>query len=231
LDIKMYFWLIIVFMYSLSEENYLKAVFHLEQRYREGVSTNALADEMETKASSVTDMIKKLSDKKLLNYKKYQGVKLSKQGKEIAIEVIRKHRLWELFLVEKLNFNWDEVHEVAEQLEHVRSEKLINELDRFLDYPTRDPHGDPIPDAKGNFAVSDKVILSELSKGESGLCTGVKDSSTEFLQYLDKNSISLGKKITVKEKEIFDGSMNIAVDGNELVISRAVAQNLFIKPS
>ncbi len=231
MDIKMYFWLIIVFMYSLSEENYLKAVFHLEQRYREGVSTNALADEMETKASSVTDMIKKLSDKKLLNYKKYQGVKLSKQGKEIAIEVIRKHRLWELFLVEKLNFNWDEVHEVAEQLEHVRSEKLINELDRFLDYPTRDPHGDPIPDAKGNFAVSDKVILSELSKGESGLCTGVKDSSTEFLQYLDKNSISLGKKITVKEKEIFDGSMNIAVDGNELVISRAVAQNLFIKPS
>src|SRR5690606_25078163 len=146
-------------MLSLSEENYLKSIFHLEQKNPAGVSTNALAEQLETKASSVTDMLKKLSDKKLVIYRKYQGVKLSKSGREIALSVIRKHRLWEVFLVEKLEFNWDEVHEVAEQLEHIRSEKLIRELDRFLDFPKRDPHGDPIPDSKGNLAVSDKVIL------------------------------------------------------------------------
>jgi len=218
-------------MFSLSEENYLKSIFHLEQKNPAGVSTNALAEQLETKASSVTDMLKKLSDKKLVIYRKYQGVKLSKSGREIALSVIRKHRLWEVFLVEKLEFNWDEVHEVAEQLEHIRSEKLIRELDRFLDFPKRDPHGDPIPDSKGNLAVSDKVILSELLKGESGVCVGVKDSSAEFLQYLDKNSISLGKKITVKEKEIFDGSLTIIIGGKELNISRAVAQNLLLKSS
>ncbi len=218
-------------MYSLSEENYLKAIFHLEQKYREGVSTNALAEEMETKASSVTDMIKKLSDKNLVNYKKYQGVKLSEAGRKTAIDVIRKHRLWEYFLVEKLNFSWDEVHEVAEQLEHIKSEKLINELERFLKYPKRDPHGDPIPDAQGNFGVSNKILLSELDKGESGICVGVKDSSTEFLRYLDKNRISLGKEIRIAEKESFDQSMLIKIDDKELRISKLISNNLFIKTS
>lgn len=218
-------------MYSLSEENYLKAIFHLEQRYRGGVSTNALAEEMETKASSVTDMIKKLSEKDLLNYKKYQGVKLSKQGRDTAIEVIRKHRLWELFLVEKLNFNWDEVHEVAEQLEHIKSDKLINELDRFLDYPRRDPHGDPIPNAEGKFSISQRMILAELEEGEVGICVGVKDSSADFLQYLDKNSISLGNQIQVLEKEAYDQSMLIKIGEKRINISQEVSCNLFIKTS
>lgn len=216
-------------MFSLSEENYLKAIFHLENAYKSGVSTNALAEEMQTKASSVTDMIKRLSDKDLVNYKKYQGVKLSESGKRAAIEVIRKHRLWEVFLVEKLGFNWDEVHEVAEQLEHIKSEKLTNELDKFLEFPKRDPHGDPIPDAKGNFNVGDRVLLSSLRIGETGICVGVKDSSTEFLQYLDKNNVSLGKKIEVLEKEDFDQSMLIKMDGNELRISNQISTNLFIK--
>lgn len=216
-------------MFSLSEENYLKAIFHLENAYKSGVSTNALAEEMQTKASSVTDMIKRLSDKDLVNYKKYQGVKLSHSGKKAAVEVIRKHRLWEVFLVEKLGFNWDEVHEVAEQLEHIKSEKLTNELDKFLEFPKRDPHGDPIPDAKGNFNVGDRVLLSSLKIGETGLCVGVKDSSTEFLQYLDKNRISLGKRIEVVEKEDFDQSMLIKMDGNELRISNQISTNLFIK--
>lgn len=216
-------------MFSLSEENYLKAIFHLETAYKSGVSTNALAEEMQTKASSVTDMIKRLSDKDLVNYKKYQGVRLSESGKKAAIEVIRKHRLWEVFLVEKLDFNWDEVHEVAEQLEHIKSEKLTNELDKFLEYPKRDPHGDPIPDAKGNFNVGDRILLSNLHVGEVGMCVGVKDSSTEFLQYLDKNRISLGKKIEVVEKEDFDQSMLIKMDGNELRISNQISTNLFIK--
>lgn len=216
-------------MFSLSEENYLKAIFHLENSYREGVSTNALAEQMETKASSVTDMLRKLAEKDLVIYKKYQGVKLSKSGKETAVEVVRKHRLWEVFLVDKLNFNWDEVHEVAEQLEHIKSEKLIKELDRFLNFPNRDPHGDPIPDAKGNFQASNKILLADLSRGESGLCVGVKDSSAEFLQFLDKNQISLGKQIKVLEKEMFDKSMLIDLNGIELRISNIISTNLFVK--
>ncbi|SDS41774.1 metal-dependent transcriptional regulator [Gramella sp. MAR_2010_147] len=216
-------------MFSLSEENYLKAIFHLETAYKSGVSTNALAEEMQTKASSVTDMVKRLSDKDLVNYKKYQGVKLSEAGRNAAIEVIRKHRLWEVFLVEKLGFNWDEVHEIAEQLEHIKSEKLTNELDKFLEYPKRDPHGDPIPDAQGNFTVANRMLLSDLKKGEIGICVGVKDSSAEFLQYLDKNQISLGKEIRILEKEDFDKSMLIEMNGNELRISNQISTNLFIK--
>ncbi len=218
-------------MFSLSEENYLKAIFHLERSFPTGVSTNALAEEMNTKASSVTDMVKRLSEKKLVNYKKYQGVKLSKLGRDTAIEVIRKHRLWEVFLVEKLNFAWDEVHEVAEQLEHIKSEKLISELDKFLGFPKKDPHGDPIPDAKGNMVIANKILLSELQVGESGICVGVKDSSTEFLQYLDKNDIALGKTISILEKESFDQSMLIKLNGKELKISSLISSNLYIKTS
>ena len=216
-------------MLSLTEENYLKAIFHLERSYPAGVSTNALAEEMETKASSVTDMVKKLSEKDLVEYKKYQGVKLRKRGRNTAVGVIRKHRLWEVFLVEKLNFSWDEVHEVAEQLEHIKSDKLIEELDRFLEFPTRDPHGDPIPDADGNFKESDRLLLSAFSVGDKGICTGVKDSSAEFLQYLDKNGIALGQQLEVLEKEEFDQSMVISFRGRELPISHRISTNLYIK--
>ncbi|MDT0650038.1 metal-dependent transcriptional regulator [Autumnicola edwardsiae] len=216
-------------MFSLSEENYLKAIFHLERSYKTGVSTNALAEEMETKASSVTDMIKKLSGKKLVNYRKYQGVRLSELGRETAIEVIRKHRLWEYFLVEKLGFQWDEVHDIAEQLEHIKSEKLISQLDKFLGFPKRDPHGDPIPDAQGKFVVANKILLSELEKEKMGICVGVKDSSVDFLRFLDKNNIALGKEIKVLEKETFDGSMLVLIENNELRISQIVSNNLYIK--
>lgn len=214
---------------SFSEENYLKAIFHLQRTFKSGVSTNALAEEMETKASSVTDMIKKLSNKELVNYKKYQGVKLSAKGRAVAVEVIRKHRLWEVFLVDKLHFSWDEVHEIAEQLEHIKSEKLTNELDRFLKFPKRDPHGDPIPDVEGNFSVSNQLLLSGMKKGEQGVCVGVKDSSAEFLQYLDKNQISLGKELKVLDKEAFDGSMLISIDNKELRVSQVVSNNLYVK--
>lgn len=217
-------------MFSFSEENYLKAIFHLEKKYSGGVSTNALAEEMETKASSVTDMVKKLADKKLVKYKKYQGVELSEKGRKTAIEVIRKHRLWEVFLVSKLNFTWDEVHDVAEQLEHIRSEKLTSELDKFLEYPKRDPHGDPIPDAEGNFRISNKLLLADLEEGETGLCVGVKDSSAEFLRYLDKNGIALGKTIEVVHREEYDQSLLIKVEGENLRISKSISNNLFVKP-
>ena len=217
-------------MTSLSEENYLKTIFHLQKAFPEGVSTNALAEKLESKAGSVTEMLKKLSKKGLVEYKKYQGVKLSTKGKSDALQVIRKHRLWEYFLVEKLEFSWAEVHEVAEQLEHIRSEKLVRELDRFLGYPRKDPHGDPIPDEEGNFASSEKILLSKLGAGEAGICVGVKDSSREFLEYLDKNEISLGKKIRVIDREDFDQSLLIKMEGQELHVSKAISNNLFLKP-
>ena len=151
-------------MYSFAEENYLKAIYHLENEIKGGVSTNAIAKKMETKPSSVTDMVQKLADKKLLSYVKYRGSFLTRYGKIIAANIIRKHRLWEVFLVKKLNFQWDEVHDMAEQLEHIQSDKLISRLDQFLEHPDFDPHGDPIPDEKGNIKPSDKKLLSKLEK-------------------------------------------------------------------
>ena len=216
-------------MFTFSEENYLKAIYHLERKFPAGVSTNALAEEMETKASSVTDMIKKLSEKELVNYKKYQGFKLSQLGMETAVSVIRKHRLWEFFLVEKLDFAWDEVHDIAEQLEHIKSKKLIDELDRFLNFPKLDPHGDPIPDAEGNFTILNKVLLSDLKKGESGIFVGVKDSSAEFLQFLDKRNIALGNEIKIIEKEPFDQSVLIKINEKDLRVSNLISGNIYIK--
>jgi len=216
-------------MLSQSEENYLKAVYQLQVISKSEVSTNAIAEKLSTKASSVTDMIKKLADKKMLIYKKYQGVLLTDLGKRTAANIIRKHRLWEVFLVEKLNFSWDEVHEVAEQLEHIKSTKLIDELDSFLGSPKQDPHGDPIPDKNGNLPQIEKSLLSTFSKNESGICVGVKDSSSEFLQFLDKKEIALGKKIKVIEKEPFDDSLLIKINNEKISISNKIANNLYIQ--
>jgi DtxR family Mn-dependent transcriptional regulator len=216
-------------MFTLSEENYLKAIYHLGAVSEKGISTNAIAKSLETKASSVTDMLKKLSDKNVIVYKKYQGVTLTDFGKKTAANIVRKHRLWEVFLVEKLNFSWDEVHEVAEQLEHIKSPKLINELDAFLGFPKQDPHGDPIPDKNGNLQVIEKSLLSTLNTNEVGICVGVNDSSSEFLQFLDKQGIALGQQIGVIEKEPFDGSLTIKIKNKKLSISHKIATNLYIQ--
>lgn len=216
-------------MITFSEENYLKAIYHLGKHKGAAVSTNAIAERMDTKASSATDMIKKLAEKDLVNYKRYQGVTLTKKGQMAAVLVIRKHRLWEVFLVEKLNFSWDEVHDVAEQLEHIKSKKLIDELDAFLDFPTEDPHGDPIPDRDGNIKTKDKILLSQVKSGDHCICVGVKDSSSTFLKYLDKHKIALGTKLQVMSKEDFDNSMTIAFDKQEFTISHVIANNLFVK--
>ena len=216
-------------MLSKSEENYLKAIFHLSIKTDKGISTNAIAQQLETKASSVTDMVKKLSEKELVIYVKYQGVTLTKRGASIAANVIRKHRLWEVLLVEKFNFNWDEVHEVAEQLEHIHSKKLVNEIDAFLGFPKHDPHGDPIPDKDGNINFLEKSLLSTIEVGESVVCIGVKDTSSDFLRYLDKQEIALGKEITVLEKEAFDNSMQIRMASNEFTISQQIANNIYVK--
>lgn len=212
-----------------SEENYLKTIYHLTTISDTGISTNAIAEKIETKASSVTDMLKKLAEKDLVNYKKYQGVSLTEKGKLTAKMIVRKHRLWESFLVEKLNFSWDEVHDVAEQLEHIKSEKLINKLDEFLNFPTEDPHGDPIPNAEGQIVNIKKQLLSEFEKNKIGICVGVKDTSSDFLKYLDKQEIALGSAIEIIEKELFDSSFIIRVGNKEMTISNKIASNLYIK--
>ncbi len=212
-----------------SEENYLKAVFHLAGSQTDKVSTNAIAECLQTKPSSVTDMVKKLSEKDLLHYKKYQGVSLTDEGSKRALSVIRKHRLWETFLVEKLNFSWDEVHEVAEQLEHIESKKLIDQLDSFLGFPKVDPHGDPIPDKNGELQEQHTRLLSVLPVNSSSICVGVRDTSVSFLNYLDKNKIALGDEILVLGKEAFDDSILIQIGERKLHLSNRIASNLFMK--
>ncbi len=214
-----------------SEENYLKAIFHLGRQGTSAISTNAIAEQMDTKPSSVTDMVKKLSEKGLVHYKRYQGVSLTAAGRASALAIVRKHRLWEVFLVEKLNFSWDEVHEVAEQLEHIKSEKLIDQLDRLLEFPKYDPHGDPIPGKNGEFQERDKQLLSKLPLRAVGVCVGVKDSSADFLKFLDKNNIALGNEIEVLDREAFDNSLHIRVGDHQLRVSHQIASNLFVKPN
>ncbi|HKK12596.1 MAG TPA: metal-dependent transcriptional regulator [Flavobacteriaceae bacterium] len=216
-------------MVTLSEENYLKAIYHLGKQGSQAVSTNAIAEQMDTKASSVTDMVKKLAEKNFVNYVKYQGVSLTKAGRLTAASVVRKHRLWEVFLVEKLKFSWDEVHDVAEQLEHIKSEKLIDRLNEFLGSPKKDPHGDPIPDKEGKITKTEKILLSQVSANTSCVCVGVKNSSKEFLRYLDKINMALGSEIKVISKEPFDQSVTVRLDNMDITISAMTANNLYVK--
>ena len=213
---------------TVSEENYIKVIYHLSLVSPKGVNTNAIAGMIETKASSVTDMLKKLSEKNLVSYQKYQGVTLTKKGLHTAKMIVRKHRLWEVFLVDKLNFSWDEVHEIAEELEHIRSEKLVDQLEVFLGFPMFDPHGDPIPNAKGEIVKIDKYLLSEATLNTDYLCVGVKNSSAEFLQYLDKQNIYLGSRIKVVSCEEFDKSLTIILNAKTISISNKIAENLYI---
>jgi DtxR family Mn-dependent transcriptional regulator len=214
---------------TISEENYIKVIYHLSLVSPKGVNTNAIAGMIETKASSVTDMLKKLSEKDLVSYQKYQGVTLTKKGLHSAKMIVRKHRLWEVFLVDKLNFSWDEVHEIAEELEHIKSEKLIIKLDEYLGFPSFDPHGDPIPNANGEIQKIDKLFLSEAVFNQNYICVGVKNSSVEFLQYLDKKKIFLGAPINVISSEKFDQSLTINLNSETISISNKIAENLYIK--
>jgi DtxR family Mn-dependent transcriptional regulator len=213
---------------SFTEENYLKTIFHLDTNKNETVSTNALSDALKTKAASVTDMLKKLADKSLINYEKYQGVTLTNKGKQKALEVIRKHRLWEVFLVDKLNFKWDEVHDLAEELEHINSEILINRLDAFLDFPERDPHGDPIPDKNGCLNAKELIAITKMEIGDHGKISGVNEHSRDFLQHLEKMELTLGCEIVILDKLPFDGSVSISVNNKTQTISREIAKNLLI---
>ncbi|SDL61025.1 iron (metal) dependent repressor, DtxR family [Pedobacter sp. ok626] len=216
-------------MQSFTEENYLKIIYHLSQNNDEAVQTNAIAEKMQTKAASVTDMIKKLADKQLIDYKKYQGVKLTPTGKSAAINIVRKHRLWEVFLVEKLNFKWDEVHDIAEDLEHIQSIELIERLDEFLAFPKSDPHGDPIPDKNGQFDTIPFTKLNKLKPGEQGLIMGVSEHSSIFLKHLEKLGLTLGKKLKIEEITDFDGSVELILEEKKISVSREVAKHILIK--
>lgn len=214
-----------------AEENYLKAIYTLTCTENGGAGTNLLAEHLATKASSVTDMAKRLAEKNLINYIPYRGFTLSESGRTIALQIIRKHRLWEAFLVDKLGFKWDEVHEIAEQLEHIQSEKLTDKLDEFLGYPKFDPHGDPIPDKNGVLTELETQVLSELAIGQSGQIVGVKDSSAQFLQYLEAQQLVLGTRLCAIEKYPFDQSMHLLINDNKAItISFLVSKNLIIKP-
>ncbi|MSP68892.1 MAG: metal-dependent transcriptional regulator [Bacteroidetes bacterium] len=216
-------------MQTLSEENYLKAIWKLVENSGVAVSTNEIAASVQTSPASVTDMLKKLADKKLISYQRYRGVTLSAKGRSVAIEVVRKHRLWEVFLVQQLGFKWDEVHDIAEQLEHIRSNELTEKLDKYLGFPKTDPHGDPIPDKTGKISELHQIPLSKLEKGKKGIMTGVADHSTQFLQLLDKHGIHLGDSIEIKETTAYDLSIAIAVNKKKTIhISNSVSKNIMV---
>lgn len=216
-------------MNSYTEENYLKAIFKIAENAEDNVSTNAIAEKLGTKASSVTEMLKKLAEKELVVYEKYQGVKLTEIGEKIAIQIIRKHRLWEYFLVNTLAFKWDEVHEIAEELEHINSDALIDKLDSFLGFPQYDPHGDPIPNKEGLFNKHQSLPLSTFQASEKVLITGVIDHSATFLQYLAAINLSLGSYLEIQEIANFDKSFTILLNQEkQIFLSYQVAKNLLV---
>ena len=214
--------------YSTSEENYIKAIYHL-QGDDVTVTTNELARELKTKPASVTDMMKKLKTKKLLHYQPYQGFRLSNEGSKVALGIIRRHRLWEYFLAEKLKFSWDEVHAIAEHMEHVSSKKLIDKLDEFLGFPRVDPHGDPIPDANGKIETSKQVCITELALNKPAIVSHVSDQSSEILELLKHKHISIGTRVEIKKKFDFDHSMEIKIRQQQpFNISEQLAKNIFV---
>lgn len=214
--------------YSVSEENYIKTIFHLQKK--EGtVTTNELAGELKTRPASVTDMMKKLKVKKLLHYQPYQGFRLNNDGTKVALGIIRRHRLWEYFLAEKLKFTWNEVHEVAEELEHVSNKKLIDKLDAFLGYPKNDPHGDPIPDANGKIETGKKIRLPEAPLHTPCTVSGVSNQSGDILELLEHKKIRIGTRLEIRKKFDFDGSLEIKTGKQStLTISQQLAENILI---
>lgn len=215
---------------TFTEENYIKAIYFLQTRSQTGdVSANEIAQRLENRPATVTDMLRKLSEKQLIHYEKYKRIHLTEKGKKKALSVIRKHRLWETFLSEKLSFDWDEVHDVAEQLEHIDSPKLIEKLDEFLGYPQFDPHGDPIPNAQGKIPQSFAQLLNLAPIGAWIQVVGVKDTSPDFLRRLAKDDLDIGSRLRVKEKLPFDHSLVIEMaSGKTIQLSEKIASNLMV---
>jgi len=217
-------------MLSFTEENYLKALLQitLENEGTPVAGTNELAANLKVKPATATDMLRKLKDKKLVDYEKYGKISLTDPGRRHAIEVVRKHRLWETFLFQKLSFTWDEVHEVAEQLEHIQSQKLIDRLDEFLEYPEFDPHGDVIPGANGELRIAFKKTLAEIGEGQSCKMVAVKENGADFLQYVAKVGLGINKKVKVISRESYDSLLTIEVNGKRSNVSQKFAENILV---
>lgn len=214
---------------TVAEENYIKAIYKLQDGAAV-VNTNAIAYELDTKPASVTDMAKKLKEKKLIDYEKYQGISLTAEGRKMALQIVRRHRLWECFLVDKLSFSWDEVHELAEELEHVRSEKLISRLSEYLGNPTTDPHGDPIPDAQGKISKTRQLVPLDKATAKRLEVAGVSDQSSALLEFLHAKGIRLGTQIDVIERYEFDNSVEIKIRNQPaFTISEQVSKSIMVK--
>jgi DtxR family transcriptional regulator, Mn-dependent transcriptional regulator len=219
-------------MITSTEENYLKAIYHLSyERNGKGLGTNEIATHLNIAPATASSMLKKLKEKELISYEKYGSISLNPAGADIATSVIRKHRLWETFLLEKMEFTWDEIHEVAEQLEHIHSKKLVDQLDKLLNYPEYDPHGEPIPKANGQLKNIQKIVLSNAALGGSYKIVAVKDSSSSFLRYATEIGISIDKVILLKTRHEFDLSLEIEVDGIIKAISHKIAENVYVEKS
>lgn len=215
--------------YTLTEENYLKAIYRLSRHEQQKVTLTLIAEEIAVNAASVIDMLKKLKEKKLISYDKKKGAELSSEGMKLALNIVRKHRLWEVFLLVKLKYSWDEVHEMAEQLEHIQNNDLADRLDEFLGFPEFDPHGDPIPKANGIIPKLSKVLLSAKKIGDNCQIVAIKDTSSEFLQYLKQLSVDIGTCISIIDKVAFDNSLVIAMDGKNITVSEKFAKSIFVK--
>jgi DtxR family Mn-dependent transcriptional regulator len=214
--------------FSTSEENHIKTIFHLQQQ-EAMVTTNELAASLQTKPASVTDMMKKLKNKKMLHYQPYQGCRLTVEGEKMALSIIRRHRLWEYFLAEKLKFKWDEVHDVAEDLEHVSSRKLIERLDEFLGSPKFDPHGDPIPDNQGRVEISHQRSLTDVPMNKPVAVSQIKNQSAALLEMLKLQQISIGTKLEIKKRFAFDNSLEIKIKNKQaFTISEQQAKNIYV---
>ena len=214
-----------------SEGKYLKAIFTLSAQGKEAVTTNAIAAQIGTKAASVSDMLGKLAEKELISYKKYYGVTLTEKGHKTALNILRRHRLWEVFLVDKLRFHWEDIPEIASELELLDHPILIRKLDEYLGYPKFDPYGDPIPDEFGDFQTKARVPLQDMPLEMTGKIAAVKDNSAAFLRYLDKMGIYIGARMAVLEKVEFDGSLELMIDNQRKVfVSREVAANILVQP-
>ena len=218
-------------MRTSAEENYLKAIFSIAEETGKGASTTAIAAHIKTKASSVTDMVKRLNEKGLVDHRPYYGVTLTEAGRQVATRIVRKHRLWETFLVNHLNYRWDEVHELAEQLEHIDSDDLHDRLDKFMDHPKFDPHGDPIPDRNGRMVdMAGAKALSEVPKDTLVHIVGVKDSSPAFLKLLDGLGLKLGTQLTVNRRFEYDNSVEVSSRFRTgLLLNEQVSLNLTVK--
>jgi DtxR family Mn-dependent transcriptional regulator len=216
---------------TYAEENYLKAIIKLVQPSQRSVSTNSLATHLGTSAPSVTDMLKKLSDKHLITYERYRGAALTEEGHRLATNLVRKHRLWEVFLHQSLGMSWDEIHEIAEELEHIQSERLIESLDKFLGNPKFDPHGDPIPNAQGKYTMRTQILLTDLQVGQTGTIIGVKDDDSMFLKHLSGKGINLGKSVQVLTHDAYDQAVTLSIDERKTELTGQVAKNILVKPS